>query len=77
MNQFVGDHIDLLVHDNYNVAEFDYSCGPNSGPVSDTGVYEDDEGCAYEEANDESDEDVDDEFNGDADVQVDGDVSSF
>ena len=77
VNQFVGDHIDLLVHNNYNVAEFDYGCGPSSGPVSGTGVYGDDEDCAYEEANDESDEDVDDEANGDLDVQADGYVSSF
>ena len=27
MNQSVGYHIDLLVRDNYNVAEFDYGCG--------------------------------------------------
>ena len=74
VNQSVGDHIDLLVRDNYNVAEFDYGCGSNSGPVPDTGIYGDDEDCAYEEANDESDED---ESNGDADVQADGHVSSF
>ena len=73
VNQSVGGHIDLLVRDNYNVAEFDYGCGPSSGPVPDTGVYEDDEDCAYEAANDEFDEDVDDESNGDAD----GHVSSF
>ena len=54
VNQFVGDHKDLLVHDNYNVVEFDYGCGPSSGPVLDTGVYGDDEDYAYEEANDES-----------------------
>ena len=77
VNQFVGGHIDLLVHDNYNVAEFDYGCGPSRGPVSDTRVYGDDEYCAYEEANDESDEDVDDESNGDTDVQANGHVSSF
>ena len=65
VNQSMGCHIDLLVRDNYNVAEFDYGCGPRSGPVLDTGVYGDDEDCAYEEANDESDEDVDDESNGD------------
>ena len=40
-------------------------------------MYGDDEDCAYEEANDESDEDVDDESNGDLDVQADGHVSSF
>ena len=73
----MADHIDLLVHDNYNVVEFDYGYGPSSGPVPDTGVYGDDEDCAYEEANNEYDEDVDDESNGDADVQVDGHVSSF
>ena len=73
MNQYVGGHIDLLVRDNYNVAEFDSGCGPNNGSVPDIGVYGDDEDCAYEEA----DEDVDDESNGDVDVQVDGHVSSF
>ena len=77
MNQSVGGHIDLLVCDNYIVAEFDYGCGPSSGLVPDTGVYGDDEDCAYEEANDESDEDVDDESNEDADVQADGHVPSF
>ena len=77
VNQSVGDHIDLLVRDNYNVAEFDYGCRLSSGPVPDTRLYGDDEGCAYEEANDESDEDVDDESNGDADVQADGHLSSF
>ena len=63
VNQFVGGHIDLLVRENYNVAEFDYGCGPSSGPVPNTGVYGDDEDYAYEEANDEYDEDVDDESN--------------
>ena len=77
VNQFVGGHIDLLVRDNYNVAEFDYGCGPSSNPVLDIGVYGDDEDYAYKEANDEFDEDVDDESNGDADVQVDRHVSSF
>ena len=77
VNQYVGDHIDLLVYDNYNVVEFDYGCGPNCGPVPDTGVYVDDEDYAYEEANDEYDEDVDDESNGDLNVQADGHVSSF
>ena len=43
MNQSVG--IDLLVRDNYNVAEFDYGCGPSSGPIPDTRVYGDDEAC--------------------------------
>ena len=77
VNQFVGGHIDLLVRDNYNVAEFDYGCGPSSNPVLDIGVYGDDEDCTYKEANDEFDEDVDDESNGDADVQANGHVSSF
>ena len=73
VNQSMGGHIDLLVCDNYNVVEFDSGCGPSSTPVLDTGVYGDDEDCAYEEA----DEDVDDESNGDADVQADIHVSSF
>ena len=73
----IGGHIHLLIRDNYNVAEFDYGCGPNSSPVPNTGVYGDDEDCSYEEANDESDEDVDDESNGDVDVQADGHISSF
>ena len=77
VNHYVGGHIDLLVRDNYNVAEFDYGCGPSSGPVPGTGVYGDDEDCSYKEANDESDEDVDDEANGDLDVQADGHVSFF
>ena len=47
------------------------------GLVPDTGVYGEDEDCAYEEANDESDEDVDDECNRDVDVQADRHVSSF
>ena len=34
MNQSVGGHIDLLVRDNYNVAEFDSGCGPSSSPVA-------------------------------------------
>ena len=67
----------MAIRDNYNVAEFDYGCGPSSGPVPGTGVYGDDEDYAYEEANDESTEDVDDEANGDLDVQADGHVSSF
>ena len=77
MNQSVGGHIDLLVRNNYNVAEFDSGYGPSSSLVPDTGVYRDDEDRAYEEANDESYEDVDDESNGDANVQADGHVSSF
>ena len=75
VNQSMGDHIDLLVCENYNVVEFDYGCEPSSDPVPDTGVYGDDEDYAYEE--DEFDEDVDDESHGDADVQADGHVSSF
>ena len=66
-----------MVHDNYNVVEFDYGCGPSSGPISGIEVYGDDEDCADEEANDESAEDVDVEANGDLDVQADGHVSSF
>ena len=77
VNQSMGGHIDLLVRVNYNVTEFDYGCGPSSGPVPNTGVYGDDEDCAYEEANDESDEDVDDESNGDLDVQANRNASSF
>ena len=77
VNQSMGGHIDLLVCDNYNIAEFDYGSGPSSGPVPDTGVNGHDEDCAYEEANDESDKDVDDESNGDADVQAEGHVFSF
>ena len=73
----MGGHIDLLVRDNYNVAEFDYDCRPSSGPVPDTRVYGDDEDCAYEEANDESDKNVGDESNENTDVQTDGHVSSF
>ena len=64
-----------MVRDNYNVVEFDYGCGPSSGSVLDIELYGDNEDCAYEEANDESDEDVDDEYNGD--LQVDRHVSSF
>ena len=72
--------MDLLVRENDNVVEFDYGCGPSSGPVLDTdrcGVYGDDEDCEYEEANDESDEDVDNESNVDLDVRAFGHVSSF
>ena len=39
MNQSVGGHVDLLVRDNHNVLEFDYGCGPSSGPIPDTGVF--------------------------------------
>ena len=80
VNRYLGGYTDLLVRENDNVAEFDYGCGPSSGPVLNTyrwGEYRDDEDCEYEEANDESDEDVDDESNEDLDVQVDGYVSSF
>ena len=77
MNQSVGGHIDLLVRENYNIAEFDYGYGPSSDPVPDTGVCGDDEDRAYEEASDECDKDVDEESNGDIDVQADGHVSSF
>ena len=55
----------------------DYGCGPSSDPILDTGVYGDDDACAYEEGNDESDEDVDDEYDDDLHVQADGHVSSF
>ena len=65
------------VTENENVAGIGYGCGPSSGPVLDTGVYGDDDVCAYEEGNDESDEDVDDEYDGDLHVQADGHVSSF
>ena len=68
VNQYVGGHIDLLVRDNYNVVEFDYGCGPSSGPILNTRVYRDDEDNAFEEANDEYDENVDNEYNGDVDV---------
>ena len=80
VNQFVSGYTDLLVPKNYNVAEFDYGCGPSSGPTSNTdrcGVYANDEDYQYGKADVESDEDVDDESNGDLDVQVDGHVSSF
>ena len=77
LNQYVGGHVDLLVRDNYNVAQSDYGCGPSSSLVPDTGPNGDDEDCADEEGNDEYDEDVDDECNGDADVEADGHASSF
>ena len=54
VNHYVGGYTDLLVRKNDNVAEFDYGCGPSSGPPLDThrcGVYGDDEDCEYEEAN--------------------------
>ena len=65
------------VAENENVVEIDYGYGPSSGPVLDTRVYGDDDACAYEEGNDESDEDVDDEYDEDFHVQADGHVSSF
>ena len=58
--------------ENDNVVEFDYGCGPSSGPAPDTyrcRVNGDDEDSEDEEANDES--------NGDLDVQASGHVSSF
>ena len=60
-----------------NLVEIDYGCGPSSGLVLDTGAYGDDDACAYEEGNDESDEDVDDEYDDGLHVQADGHVSSF
>ena len=80
VNHYVGGYTYLLVHENNNVAEFDYGCGPSSGPLPDThrcGAYGDDKDSRYEETNDESDEDVDDESNGELDVQANGHVSSF
>ena len=77
MNQSMGGHVDLLVRDNYNVAEFDYGCGPSSGLVLDTGVFGVDEDHAYEEGNDEYDDDVNDDCNGDEDVEADEHASSF
>ena len=65
------------VAENENVAEIDYGCGLSSGPVLDIGVYGDDDACAYEEGNDESDEDADDEYDDGLHVQADGHVSSF
>ena len=63
--------------ENENVAEIDYGCGPSRGPVLDIGVYGDDDACAYEEGNDESDEDFNDEYDEDLYIQADGHVSSF
>ena len=78
MNQSVGGHVDLFARENYNVAQFDYGCGPSIGAVSDTGPNGDDEDSADEEGNDEYDEDVNDECDGDdEDVDVDGHASSF
>ena len=79
VNQSMGDYTDLLVRENDNVAEFNYGCGPSSGPTPDTdrcGGYGD-EDCEYEDGNVKSDEDVDDESNGYLDMQADGHVSSF
>ena len=74
----MGGHVDLFVHDNYNVAQSDYGCGPSTGAVPDTGPNGDDEDSADEEGNDEYDEDVNDECDGnDEDVDVDGHASSF
>ena len=71
-NQYIG------IAEIENLAEIDYGCGPSSGPVLDIGAYgDDDDACAYEEGNDESDEDVDDEYDDDLHVQADGHVSSF
>ena len=73
LNQSVGGHVDLFVHDNYVVAQSDYSCGPSTGAIPNTGPNGDDE-----EGNDEYDEDVNDECDGDdEDVDVDGHASSF
>ena len=77
-NQSMGGHADIFVCDNYNVAQFDYSCGPSSGPVPDTGSNGDDEDNADEERNDEYGEDVDDECDrDDGDVEVDRHASFF
>ena len=35
LNQSVGGHADIFVRDNDNVAQFDYGCGPSSGPILD------------------------------------------
>ena len=73
VNHSVGGYIDLLVRENDNVAEFDYGCGPSSGPVPNThrcGVYGDDGDRKYEEANYEYDEDVANESNGELDFKL-------
>ena len=44
VNQSVGGHINLSVRDNYIVAEVDYGYRPSSSPVSDIGIYGNDEG---------------------------------
>ena len=77
LNQSMGDHVDLFVCNNYNVAQSDYGCGPSSGPVLDIRPNGDDEDCSDEEGNDEYNEDVDDECNEGADVEVDEHASSF
>ena len=59
-----------------NLAAIDHGCGPSSGPVQDTGPYGDDDGCDYEEGNDESAEDAD-EYDDDLHAQAGGHVSSF
>ena len=65
------------ITENENVVEIGYGYGLSSDPVLDTGLYGDDDACAYEEGNDESDEDVDDEYDEDLHVQADGHVSLF
>ena len=78
LNQSVGGHVDLFVRDHYNVAQYDYGCGPSTGAVPDIGPYGDDEDNVDEEGNDEYDADVNDECAGDdEDVDVDGHASSF
>ena len=57
INQSMRSYTDLLVLENDNVAEFDYGCGPSSGPALNIdrcgvcGAYGDDEDCEYDEAN--------------------------
>ena len=74
-NQSVGGHDDFFVRDQYNVAHFNYGCGPSGCPLPETGVNGDDgddEDSADGERSDEHDEDVDDEcYVPDADVDVD------
>ena len=65
LNQSMGGHADFFIRDNNNVAQYDYGCGPSSGPVLDTGPNGDDEDSVDEEHNDEYAEDVDDECDGD------------
>ena len=66
VNQYVGGNTDLLVHENDNVTEFDYGCGPSNGLTPNEEA--NDKSDEDEEANDESDEDVDDESNRDLGV---------